>query len=452
MNDDSVTGSSGSSYISSGSYQYILDIPDPPKIFIEWSPEVPRPGILLRRKNKDSTIPSFSDKTDSDTTVSTIQREDILDTVSKPIQSTYYKRWKNTGEQLLLPGEVFKNQGFLYAKHIHHPKAYGVLTVPSNGSVIRGRYFPCNKLLIIKALRYKPENIWIDKPSQPYREDLERYRKHCYNCYDVYGPKGRNFYRPGYNCKTIIPFKKHSNVVNHRVGNIQFGDLTFIESSYTDLGKEQEKKIAPAFTTSQNQAYAFYTWSPTIQGRNIISSRQSVDYLDNHHLIGLEFNTIYKRSISRTRSLQKRRKFAKCKPDIVPFPEHPFDIKYDYPQIIRIYPKTKILKINGFSVGVGDWTETPYCMRTAEERQEALNYLYKTLYSQWLPLQHYKHNVGHIRLPTIIHDKPKSIRDQEKATRKEIRRQRRFLRKAHKAQVSWLVKQPKWIKNRRFSF
>ena len=91
-------------------------------------------------------------------------------------------------------------------------------------------------------------------------------------------------------------------------------------------------------------------------------------------------------------------------------------------------------------------------MRTAEERQEALNYLYKTLYSQWLPLQHYKHNVGHIRLPTIIHDKPKSIRDQEKATRKEIRRQRRFLRKAHKAQVSWLVKQPKWIKNRRFSF
>ena len=69
MNDDSITGSSGSSYISSGSYQYILDVPDPPQIFIEWSPEVPRPGILLRRKNQDSTIPSFSDKTDTDTTV-----------------------------------------------------------------------------------------------------------------------------------------------------------------------------------------------------------------------------------------------------------------------------------------------------------------------------------------------------------------------------------------------
>jgi hypothetical protein len=452
MNDDSVTGSSGSSYISSGSYQYIIDIPDPPQIFIEWSPEVPRPGILLRRKNQDSTIPSFSDKTDTDTTVNTIQREDVLDTVSRPIRTTYYKRWKSREERSSFPGEIFQNQGILYGRHIHHPKAYGVRTT-SNGFVSRGRYNPNNyKLLIIKALRNRIENIKIDKPSQRYCEDLERYRKHCYNCDDVYGPKGRNFYRPGYNCKTIIPFKKGSNVVNHRVGNIQFGDLTFIESSFSELGKEQEKKIAPAFTTSQNQAYAFFTLSPTIQGRNLITGKPSIDYLDNHNLIGIEVRTIYQRSISRTRSLQKRAKFAKDKPYIVPFPEHPFDIRNDYPQIIRIYPKTKILKINGFSLGVGDWTETPYFIRTVKQRQEAFNYLYNTLYTQWLPLQHYQHNVGHIKFPIIIHDKPKSIRDQEKATRKETRRQRRFLRKAHKAQVSWLVKQPKWIKNRRFSF
>ena len=194
MNDDSVTGSSDSSYISSGSYKYILDIPDPPPIFIEWSPEVPRPGILLRRKNQDSTIPSFSDKTDTDTTVDTIQREDILDTVSRPIRTTYYKRWKSSEKRLLLPGEVFKNQGFLYAKHIHHPKAYGVHTTSPLGFVSRGHYIPCYKLLIVKALRSRTENIWIDKPSQQYCEDLETYRNHCYNCDDVYGPKGRNIY------------------------------------------------------------------------------------------------------------------------------------------------------------------------------------------------------------------------------------------------------------------
>jgi hypothetical protein len=105
--DDSVTGSSGSSSISHGSYQYTIDIPDPPSIFIKWSPNVPRPGILLRWKNQDSTIPSFSDKTDSNTTVDTIQHEDILDTASKPIRTTYYKWWCNREDHLFLTGEVF---------------------------------------------------------------------------------------------------------------------------------------------------------------------------------------------------------------------------------------------------------------------------------------------------------------------------------------------------------
>ena len=74
------------------------------------------------------------------------------------------------------------------------------------------------------------------------------------------------------------------------------------------------------------------------------------------------------------------------------------------------------------------------------------------LYNQWLPLQHYQHNVGHIRFPTIIHDKPKSIRDQEKGARKEAQKLRQYLCKAYKVKANWLIKKPKWIKNRRFSF
>jgi hypothetical protein len=135
----------------------------------------------------------------------------------------------------------------------------------------------CNKLIILQALRHRPENIWIDKPSQRYLETIDQYRRHCYNCDDVYGPKGRHKYQPGYNCKTILPFKKRSNVVNNRVGHIQLGDLTFIQSSYTDLGKpttEQEKKIAPPFTTSQNQAYVFYTQSPIITDLQLIINNQ----------------------------------------------------------------------------------------------------------------------------------------------------------------------------------
>jgi hypothetical protein len=138
MNEASETGSSGSSYISHGSYQYIIDIPDPPT---EWSPDVPRPGILLSRKNQESFFPSFSNYTDTDSTVDTIQREDILDTASKPIQANYYEWWNNPEKQLLLPGGVFQNQCFFHAAHLHHPKAYGVNTPPDYGYVSRGHSF-----------------------------------------------------------------------------------------------------------------------------------------------------------------------------------------------------------------------------------------------------------------------------------------------------------------------
>jgi hypothetical protein len=341
----------------------------------------------------------------------------------KLIQTTYYKWWSSCEKQLLFPGGVFQHQGLFYAVHLHHPKAYRVDTPPSYGYVSCGCFFHCNKLIILQALRHCPENIWIDMPSRRYIKDLERNRRHCYNCDDVYRPKGKHQYRPGYNCKTIYPFKQNCSIVNHCVGNIQFGDLTFIESSYADLGKpstEQEKKIAPAFTTSQNHAYALYKESPILMKRQAIVGKQSLDFLDHSNLGGIELKSLYQQAINRMKSLQHHAKFAKEKPHIVPFPEHPFNIKYNYPLLTRIYPKTKILKLNDFRLTVGEWTEVLYFQQTTEQRQEAFNYLHNMLYNQWAPLPHYQHNMGHIRFPTvIIHDKPKSIRDQEKAARKD---------------------------------
>jgi hypothetical protein len=52
MENDSKTGTCGSRYISSGSYTYTIDMPDPPIIFIELSPDIPQPGIQLERKIK----------------------------------------------------------------------------------------------------------------------------------------------------------------------------------------------------------------------------------------------------------------------------------------------------------------------------------------------------------------------------------------------------------------
>jgi activator of 2-hydroxyglutaryl-CoA dehydratase len=81
---------------------------------------------------------------DSNTTVDTIKKEDILDTVSKPIWTTHYKRWNNPEKQLLLPGGVFYNQGFFYATYLHHPKAYRIDAPPNHCYVSRGCFFHCN--------------------------------------------------------------------------------------------------------------------------------------------------------------------------------------------------------------------------------------------------------------------------------------------------------------------
>jgi hypothetical protein len=232
MNEDNETGSSGSSYISHGSCQYIIDIPGPPTIFIEWSADIPQPGIskiVLFHLSAIIWIPI----------VLLILYNKKICWTQLPNQLVHYKRWNNPEKQLLLPGGVFQNQGFFYAMHLHHPKAYRVDTPPDYGYVSHGCFFHCNQL-IIQALRYHPENIWIDKHSQLYLEAIKRNRAHGYICDDVYGPKGSHQYQPGYNCKTILPFKKRSSIVNHCVGDIRFGDITYIESSYEDLGKPKE--------------------------------------------------------------------------------------------------------------------------------------------------------------------------------------------------------------------
>jgi hypothetical protein len=129
------------------------------------------------------------------------------------------------------------------------------------------------------------------------------------------------------------------------------------------LGKpstEQEKKIAPAFTTSKNEAYVFYIQSPILTECQVVIGKQSLDFLDNNNLGGIDVKSLYQRAISRMKALQKCAKFAKDKPHVVPFPEHPFDINYNYSILKRIYPKTKILKLNGFSLAVGEWTEVSY--------------------------------------------------------------------------------------------
>jgi hypothetical protein len=80
------------------------------------------PKLKVILKNHRTTIPTVSpfDPWCDGEEVDDIDREDVLDTVRKPICATY--RVLNAEKQALLntPGGVFKNKGLPYAFHIHH--------------------------------------------------------------------------------------------------------------------------------------------------------------------------------------------------------------------------------------------------------------------------------------------------------------------------------------------
>jgi hypothetical protein len=81
--------------------------------------------------------------------------------------------------------------------------------------------------------------------------------------------------------------------------------------------------------------------------------------------------------------------------------------------------------------------------RTKQDRLRSQQFIYRQLLKRWVHLPH----MGHLIQPYRVHSIPVLV-----LKRREQHRIRRFIQKARKAQVSWLMKQPKWIKNRRFSF
>jgi hypothetical protein len=75
--------------------------------------------------------------------------------------------------------------------------------------------------------------------------------------------------------------------------------------------------------------------------------------------------------------------------------------------------------------------------RRIRDRLRSQRFIYNQLLRRWVHLPH----TGHFIQPYKMHFIPVSV-----LQRREQRHVRRFLQKARKAQVSWLVKQPKWIK------
>jgi hypothetical protein len=119
--------------------------------------------------------------------------------------------------------------------------------------------------------------------------------------------------------------------VNQVYGHVQFGDLTFYESSYKDflpitdpLVDPPKKKLNIPFTISPNQGYYFCQETKPFTGFSLVNGKQSLDYLDNNILIPVWNDYMYHNEIGRLK-IKKNLKFAWFPPEIIPFLDHPFD-------------------------------------------------------------------------------------------------------------------------------
>jgi hypothetical protein len=142
--------------------------------------------------------------------------------------------------------------------------------------------------------------------------------------------------------------------------------------------------------------------------------------------------------------IRKNLKFAQFPVDILPFPDHPFfAVNCDYPRFFCKFSQQNLYKINGYNIPVGHQSTLLTWDRRKQDRLRLHWFIYKQLFKHWVHLPH----MGHFIQPYKVHSLPVLV-----IQRRKQRFVRRFLQKARKTQSIWLMKQPKWIKNRRFSF
>ena len=82
-------------------------------------------GILKKHNTIVPTVSPFDPWCDG-TPVDDLEREDVINTVQKPICSTYREVEAEKVRLRNIPGEIFKAQGLPFAFHIHHRRAVPV--------------------------------------------------------------------------------------------------------------------------------------------------------------------------------------------------------------------------------------------------------------------------------------------------------------------------------------
>jgi hypothetical protein len=94
-----------------------------PPVIIECKPTVPKlKGILCNKHEIFVDTSLLNDTWCNDHPVKRIRIVDVNNTIAKPICTTQLQRDTTWETFLNIPGYIFKNQGYLYNRHLHRKR------------------------------------------------------------------------------------------------------------------------------------------------------------------------------------------------------------------------------------------------------------------------------------------------------------------------------------------
>jgi hypothetical protein len=240
MNDDDGTIISDTTSEDSRTFKHtflIVQTTERPPVIIECKPILSKlKGIFRNKQDFFMDTSLLYDIWCNDHPVKRIKLVDVMDTVAKPIHTTHYQRniaWETFRN---IPGSIFKHQGYLYSRHVHHRRIVHIecdTELQWNLSCTQLR--TVHRLLRGRSIQDHPEKLYVDYPTRTYINSIDQFINQ-HNLHNSEPPsKGKHFYPEGYNCLTRYPSKHNSVRVNQVTGHVQFGDIPVYVSSYEDF-------------------------------------------------------------------------------------------------------------------------------------------------------------------------------------------------------------------------
>jgi hypothetical protein len=118
---------------------------------------------------------------------------DVLDTVNKPIRTTQRQRGVAWETFINIPGSIFKHQGYLFSRHVHHRRGISVqCDTELQWNLNRTQTRVINKLILVRPLRERSEKLLVEIPTRTFIKAIDKHIDYNYLHNIIDGSRGKH--------------------------------------------------------------------------------------------------------------------------------------------------------------------------------------------------------------------------------------------------------------------